>query len=67
MQKGTIRSINASSKYPSLWLLAVAICLCAGAAQAQTGNTAYGTGALTNMTSGSYNTADVSCPDRVVR
>jgi len=53
MQMGAVRSINYSSNYPSLWLLAAAIYLCPAAAQAQYPfNTATGTGALANVTSG---------------
>jgi len=57
MRNETIRSISPPSKRPSLWLLAAAICLSPAAAQAQS-NTATGTGALANVTSGADNTAD---------
>jgi len=57
MRNETIRSISLPSKRPSLWLLAAAICLSPAAAQAQS-NTATGTGALANVTSGADNTAD---------
>ncbi len=53
-----MRIVVAASRYPSSWLLAAAICLCPAAALAQQGNTATGTGALSNNTTGDYNTAD---------
>jgi len=56
MRQGAIGSIT---KYPSLWLLAAAICLCPAAAQAlDITSTATGTDALANETSGVQNTAD---------
>jgi hypothetical protein len=63
MRKATIRSINHPSRYPSkypiLWLLAAAICLCPVAAQAlDPSDTANGTGALAHESSGYGNTAD---------
>jgi trimeric autotransporter adhesin len=59
MRNGTISSILHPSNYPSLWLLAAAICLCPAAAQAlDPTNTATGTAALASVTSGQYNTAD---------
>jgi hypothetical protein len=57
MRNETIRSINHSFKYPSLWLLAAAVCLCPATAQAQT-ITKTGEGALANVTSGYFDTAD---------
>jgi trimeric autotransporter adhesin len=59
MRNETTRSINRTSNYPSLCLLAAAICLCPAAAQAlHPTSTATGTGALANETTGANNTAD---------
>jgi trimeric autotransporter adhesin len=59
MRHEPICSIKHPFKYPSLWLLAVAICLCPAAAQAlDPTSTATGTGALFSETTGSRNTAD---------
>jgi len=57
MRQGATRSINSSSKCPSLWLLAASMCLCPAAAQAQT-NTKLGEGALGSLTNGTNNTAN---------